>query len=231
MIRSRAVMRSPLVLLVLVACTGATTLTRAAEPPSGMFAREIEVAEIRLIRNGAGLCEWGIFSWDVYWAALYLERPTTRFADIVDSKKTKRIHLNFSRKLSREQMVDAYRAAFEANAGKKRQAELKASIDQLLGMLTAVKAKDSLRLTYVPDVGTSLKLNGKQLGLIEGAEFGSLVFELYVGKKPPTKALKKGLLGPEKWHAGLKFSEPKAGESSPKGKPKKAEKKSSSGRA
>lgn len=218
-----------LALATLITAGTATGPLAGAEPPAGVFAREIKVGETRLIRNGAGLCEWGIFNWDVYWAALYLERPTPRPDDILDAKKAKRIHLHFSRKLSQQQMVDAYRAAFEANAGKKRQEELQASIDQLLGMMTAVKAGDSLLITYVPDAGLTVELRGKELGVIPGAEFGSLVFELYVGKKPPTKALKKGLLGPEKWHAGLKFPEPKASGSEKKkseksGKPEKSEK-------
>jgi hypothetical protein len=52
-----------------------------------------------------------------------------------------------------------------------------------------------LVFTYVPAAGTTLAINGKDKLTIAGAPFGQLVFSVWLGPKPPTAGLKKGILG------------------------------------
>ncbi len=52
-----------------------TKITRAKD---GTFPAEVTLQEQKLVRNGAGLCEWGIFGIDLYHAALFVEtKPET----------------------------------------------------------------------------------------------------------------------------------------------------------
>jgi hypothetical protein len=49
-------------------------------------------------------------------------------------------------------------------------------------------------LTYVPRRGTELSYNGKPLVLIEGADFASAYFAIWLGRNPIDKDLKKQLI-------------------------------------
>ena len=58
-----------------------------------------------------------------------------------------------------------------------------------------VKPGDRYALTYLPGLGTELALNGKRLGVIEGADFGAALFSIWFGDQPFDAALKGQLLG------------------------------------
>lgn len=53
-------------------------------------------------------------------------------------------------------------------------------------------AERSLEGVTVPDTQT---VNGTPTGTIEGAEFRRALMSVWLGKKPPNKGLKEGILG------------------------------------
>ncbi len=50
-------------------------------------------------------------------------------------------------------------------------------------------------LTYIPGTGTELALNGRPMGVIEGADFAAAIFSLWLGENPYDKRFKNALLG------------------------------------
>jgi hypothetical protein len=58
-----------------------------------------------------------------------------------------------------------------------------------------VEPGDRYAITYVPGVGTELSLNGQTRGIIEGQDFASALFALWLGEKPFDKRFKADLLG------------------------------------
>jgi hypothetical protein len=72
---------------------------------------------------------------------------------------------------------------------------MKADIDRLLGALEPVKAGDQMVFTYVPGTGTTFALNGKEKLTVPGPGYHAVLFSVWLGPKPPTADLKKGLLG------------------------------------
>jgi Chalcone isomerase-like len=62
-------------------------------------------------------------------------------------------------------------------------------------MLVVQPDKTGLIFTYVPATGTTLVINGKNKLTTDGAPFGQTVFSVWLGPKPPTTDLKKGILG------------------------------------
>ena len=58
-----------------------------------------------------------------------------------------------------------------------------------------VEPGDRYAITYIPGVGTELSLNGQPLGMIEGEDFASALFALWLGEKPFDKRFKADLLG------------------------------------
>jgi len=58
-----------------------------------------------------------------------------------------------------------------------------------------VKEGDTLTFTYQPGKGTTLQVGNKELGAFAGKGFSEAVFSIFLGPKPPSDDLKKGLLG------------------------------------
>ena len=59
-----------------------------------------------------------------------------------------------------------------------------------------VQKGDRYALTYVPGAGTTLALNGRPLGTIEGADFAAALFTIWLGAKDPMDAsFRLALLG------------------------------------
>ncbi len=61
-----------------------------------------------------------------------------------------------------------------------------------------IKSGDIFALTYVPDKGTIFTLNGKERGVIPGADFAKALFATWIGPKPIDNVLKRQVLGFEK---------------------------------
>ena len=158
------------------------------------FPQQVEIAGKKLVLNGSGLCEWGFFGIDLYHAALYLEQKSAKAAKIIASDGPKRIELRFVRSLTRKQMVEAYTESAKATAGRAF-SKYEKSLKQFTSKLTAVKAGSVLVTDYIPGKGLELRLDGKAIVVVEDAAFVDLFFTMYLGSKPPTKELKKALLG------------------------------------
>ena len=47
----------------------------------------------------------------------------------------------------------------------------------------------------MPGKGTTVTVKGKVKGTIEGADFMRVLWAVYLGDSPPTKAFKTGMLG------------------------------------
>jgi Chalcone isomerase-like len=72
---------------------------------------------------------------------------------------------------------------------------MKAEIDRLLGVLEPVKEGDQMTFTYVPGTGTTLAINGQEKLTIATPAFAPVLFAVWLGPKPPTADLKRGMLG------------------------------------
>ncbi len=142
--------------------------------------------------NGMGLRKKSIFK--VYVGGLYLEAPSKDAAAILASDAPRAMRMQFVRSVDKGKLSEAYREGFEANA-KEKAASQKASVDKFLAAVADVKDGDVVTFSYVPGTGTTVKQGDKDLVAIEGKDFGEVLFSLWLGPKPPTEDLKKGLLG------------------------------------
>lgn len=141
--------------------------------------------------NGLGLRKKAIFR--VYVGGLYLESPSKDAGAILASDQAKGIRLHFLRDLKKGQLVEAFQEGFDANA--KDKAAQKAAFDRMLVLLPDVKEGSTLTVIYVPGRGTTLQVADKELGGVEGKGFADAVFSIWLGPKPPSEDLKRGMLG------------------------------------
>ncbi|MHC4448776.1 MAG: chalcone isomerase family protein [Planctomycetota bacterium] len=173
----------------------ATPKSIARTGPGKIFPVRIDHPSGRKLHlNGWGLCEWGVFSWDLYHCALHVERKSKSARTLLSRDQAYSIHLHFERDLSRSQMRKAYRTSVEVNTGKSL-SRYKKRLDRLLTAMEAVTENDNLRFVYIPDSGMVVTLNEKRLVTIEGSDWARMFLRLYVGSKPPTANLRNGMLG------------------------------------
>jgi hypothetical protein len=151
----------------------------------------LKSGEMTLKLNGMGLRKKSMFK--VYVGGLYLESPSKDASAILATDQAKAIRMHFLRDLTKAQLVEALRAGFEANATDKP--GQKASFDKMLALIPDVKEGDTLTFTYLPAKGITLQVGNKELGVFAGKGFSDAVFSIFLGPKPPSEDLQKGMLG------------------------------------
>jgi len=167
------------------------TAARAGELESVTLPDTLSAGDKTLKLNGLGLRKKAMFK--VYVGGLYLESPSKDAGAVLTADQRKAIRMHFLRDLTKAQLVEAFQEGFEANA--KDTAGQKAAFDKMLALVPDVKDGNTLTLTYVPGKGTTLRVGDKELGAFEGKGFADAVFSIWLGPKPPSDDLKKGMLG------------------------------------
>ena len=167
------------------------SVSLAGELAGATLPDTLKSGDLTLKLNGLGLRKKSVFK--VYVGGLYLELPTKDAGAILATDQAKAIRMHFLRDLTKVQLVEALQAGFEANA--KDKTEQKAAFDRMLTLIPDVKEGDTLTFTYQPGKGTTLQVGNKELGAFAGKGFSEAVFSIFLGPKPPSDDLKKGLLG------------------------------------
>jgi len=155
------------------------------------LADTLKAGDKTLKLNGLGLRKKALFK--VYVGGLYLETPSKDPGAILASDQAKAIRLHFLRDLTKAQLVEAFQEGFQANA--RDAAAQKAAFDKMLALVPDVKGGSTLTFSYLPGKGTALQVADKELGVFEGKGFADAVFSIWLGAKPPSEDLKKGMLG------------------------------------
>ena len=99
--------------------------------------------------------------------------------------------------VSKEKLVDAWKDGFEANTDPETLRTIKPRIEQFAALFRDANKGYVYTLDYLQGQGTRVRLNGTLLGTIEGEDFNRALLRIWLGKKPVTRDLKKGMLGGE----------------------------------
>lgn len=151
-----------------------------------------QVGNTKLVLNGLGLRTE--FMVKVYVAGLYLEQKSSDAGAIIKADAPNRIVMQFLHGASQSQMANAFTESFNDNTPEAMKT-MKPDIDRLLGALEPVKPGDQMIFTYVPGTGTTFAINGKDKLTIAGSAFNPVILSVWLGPKPPTANVKKGMLG------------------------------------
>lgn len=154
----------------------------------------VKVDGKELALNGAGLRKKFIFN--VYVAALYLEKTSKNANEVITSDQPKRVVMVMLRDLDKKAIVDAIRDGFQKNAGDKMPA-LKERLDTFASSIPDIKEGDTLTITYVPGQGTTVKSKSGKESKVEGKDFADAMFSVWLGKDAVQDSLKDGMLGKE----------------------------------
>jgi hypothetical protein len=152
----------------------------------------ITVGEKTLKLNGMGVRKKFIVK--VYVAGLYLEAPSKDAAVVLATDASRLIRMQYTHNVEKDKITEAFKEGFQNNAPEFA-AKQKAAIDRMIAAVPDLKDGQTMSFTYVPGKGTTLSHDGKDLFSAEGKGFADAVFSLWLGPKPPSEDLKKGLLG------------------------------------
>jgi len=168
--------------------------TRIARAKDGSFPASVTLQGSALQLNGAGLCEWGIFGIDLYHGALYVTSKPETASEALAAEQAMAVHLDFCRELTAAQLREAYTASVKVNAGKDL-ARYEPALKALCDAMATVKEGDAYTFLLVPEQGTKVLRNGKEVASVPCEDFRKLFVRLYLGDKPPTAELRKAMLG------------------------------------
>ena len=168
--------------------------TPVVRQQEGVYGKSVTAAGKDLLLHGVGLCEWGIFGIDLYYCALYAERRMETPAQAIAADQVLVIHLDFVRKLTATQLGDAFTAATKVNVGDALPSYQK-PLAALCAAMRDVAAGDSYTFVLVPQKGIEVRRNGELVTVVGDEPFRVLFQRLYLGDKPPTEDLRKGMLG------------------------------------
>jgi hypothetical protein len=146
--------------------------------------------------NGAGVRSK--FFFEIYVGALYLESASSDPARILSTDQAWELTLVFKRDVDHEQVLDAFREAFEANSPPEELAALRAGLvkfhDEVMSSLI-VRAGQTLSFTYRPGGGVTLTVPGGATSRMEGRGFAYAILRTWIGDHPSDGSLKQALLG------------------------------------
>jgi len=183
----RRVLFGVMVVMIASSMVGAGELAKVTMPD------QVTVSGKTLHLNGMGLRKKMMFK--IYVAGLYLEQTSHDAAAIVNAAETKQVVMHFTtNKATKKRMDEAWVEGFEANSPE-TYAAVADRVKTFIGYFGDMKDGDVIELTMSPGEGTTVALNGEQKGVIEGDDFAKALLLVWLGDKPPTEDLKKGMLG------------------------------------
>lgn len=170
---------------------------------TGGVAREIAGVELdesikledgtELVLNGAAIRNK--FFFDIYVAALYLEKPSTEASEVLAGEGPNRVAMHFLyEEVEKEKLVSAWEEGFKGNLSKDELAAMQERIDTFNSLFVNMKKGQSMFLDYRPKQGTAVIIEKSEVGLIMGKDFNNALLRIWLGDKPVTSKMKKQLL-------------------------------------
>jgi hypothetical protein len=149
---------------------------------------------VTLELNGAGVREKLFF--DIYVAALYLQQKSNQPSVILNNEKAARVEMRMLySEVTQEKFIQGWNEGFNANLSKDQLGRLADRLSQFNGWFETLYEGDVVELDYFPGKGTRVIIKGVEKGVIPGADFFQALLSVWLGDKPVTKSLKRGLLG------------------------------------
>lgn len=178
--------------LLMMAVLLVARVAPAAELDGVTIPDTAEVGGQTIPLNGVGLRKAYVFA-KVYVAGMYLQTKTHDAKTATDTDERKRISMHFVRRLTHQEMNEGMANGFAITAPNsltKEKAQLESFFNKPL------EEGDICNLDYVPGTGTTVTINGKSEGTIEGADFMRALWGIWLGANPPGGTdLRDGLLG------------------------------------
>lgn len=176
---------------------GALSTAHAVDVQGAKIEDTATVAGKTLVLNGAGARIKAVFK--VYAIGLYLTEKKSTPADVLALSGPKRFKIVFLRELTSDEFGQAFLTGINKNLEKDEKTKFVNQITKFGDLFTefeGVKKGDVIIGDYNPANGTTISLNGKQLGSsLPDVGFYNAILRIWIGANPADNLLKPALLG------------------------------------
>jgi len=166
----------------------------AVEIKGVRFAERLPVESIELHLAGVAVLKWAML-FDVYAGAFYL--PAGHDSSAWTADVAKRLELSYFREIPGQGFADASIELLRKNLAPKAYATIEERLITFCALFQDVKPGDRYSITYRPEVGTELRLNGELLGASPGSDFATAYFGIWLGDNPISTSFRDRLLSNE----------------------------------
>jgi len=147
-----------------------------------------------LVLNGAGIRKK--FFMNIYIGALYLESRTEDAKAILDGTGPASVLMHFLYdEVSKNKITDGWIDGLEKNTSHEEMQALEERLAQFNKLFRTVHRGDVIRIDYLPDEGTQVRINGEWRGTVEGNDFFRALLSVWLGENPVTPSLRSKMLG------------------------------------
>jgi hypothetical protein len=164
-------------------------------PTSGAGAEKmpqtLNIQGHRLPLCGQGLLEWAGFL-DIYTAAFYLDAEALERWPGIKGRAALEILYDYGFKAS--ELAEGADAILKKQLSPEALSSLETQTESLHRAYRDVKPGDRYRLSYIPEIGSRLELNGELLVTVPGEEFASAYFGIWLGDRGIDSELAEELL-------------------------------------
>lgn len=155
----------------------------------------LKVGNNNLVLNGAGI-RVKLFM-DIYVAGLYVTAKSNNGEAIAKANDASAVKLQITSSLvTSDRMKEAILEGFKKSTGGNT-APVQAKIDRFVKLfsLEPIVKGNVFDLQYTPGTGVQVYKNGKLLETIDGLDFKTALWGIWLGNDPADKGLKAGMLG------------------------------------
>lgn len=173
------------------------TLVAATAPAATVGGAKLEdsvtVNNQHLVLNGAGLRKKLFIK--VYAGALYLPSKQSNAAAIMAADTPRRMVMHFLFSVDKGKIAEAWTEGLTDNTPN-ASPEVKTAFKTLETWMEDIKSGQRIVLTYVPGIGTTVEVNGKNKGTLGGKAVADAILNTWIGPKPgPGDDFKNAVLG------------------------------------
>ncbi len=145
-----------------------------------------------LVLNGMGQRKK---AWiEVYVAGLYLPERSSDPSLVLQTSPWRLVMQFVYKKVDKAKLDEAFSDGFKNNTPEILSSH-QADVERFLACFPDMRKGDVAVLTYFPERGLSVEVNGEEKGVFGSEAFARAVLAIWLGPKPPSDDLKKGLLG------------------------------------
>ena len=179
-----------------------TCLVLACQSPRAITINGTEIpdtlkvpgSDTELLLNGAGIREK--FFVDIYVGALYLEKRVQDPAAILADSGPAGILMHFTySEVSREKIIEGWKDGLAENLAAERMRAIEPRLEKFNALFRSVVSGDVIRIDYVPESGTQVRINDEYRGTVAGNDFFRDLLRIWLGAEPVSKSLKHDMLG------------------------------------
>ncbi len=188
-------LRRPLVLAVLgYLCVVADHTSAFGAKPSPPFPEHLSVDSVSMVKLGEYRYVYRFF-FDLYDVALYAEEGATP-EDVLTRDRAFRLQFRYLREIDKSIILKSATRMLEKNLSEDAQKQIEDRVAALNEAYVTVRQRDRSSLTFLPEIGTILEINGERVKTVPGRDFADYYFEIWLGRNPISTSMKQTLLRP-----------------------------------